>query len=233
MIPNPLLWYIYRQHNEEVSIVTDKTERTSGLAISGFIIAILAILGSWVPIINNVSFFFAIIALIFGIIGLKQIKKGKRVGQGLATATIIIAILAGVVVLASQAFYGKAVDEVSQSINEAVSDSDGTNTDKLLENTVDVTLGQFVFDAGAEAEYSYDDTTKLPITIKNKSSDKASFSVKIEAVDASGNRIADDTVYVSDLNAGQSQTEDAFKYVESDKLEAIKTASFKILSVSK
>ena len=49
---------------------SDKTERTSGLAIAGFIIAILAILGSWIPIVNNVSFFFAIISLVFGIIGL-------------------------------------------------------------------------------------------------------------------------------------------------------------------
>jgi len=213
--------------------MADKTERTSGLAISGFIIAILALLGAWVPIINNVSFFFALVALVFGIIGFRSIKKGKRVGQGLATATIIISIIAGVVVLATQAFYGKAVDEIGNSVNEAVSDFDGTNTDKLLENTVDVTLGQFVFDAGAEAEYTYDDTTKLPVTVKNKSSEKASFSVKIEAVDADGNRIADDTVYVSDLNAGQSQTEDAFKYIESGKLEAVKTATFKIVSVSK
>ncbi len=213
--------------------MADKTERTSGLAISGFIIAILALLGAWVPIVNNVSFFFAVIALIFGIIGFRSIKKGKRVGQGLATATIIISIIAGVVVLATQAFYSKAIDEVSESVSETFNDYDGTNTDKLLETTVDVTLGEFVFDPGEEAEYTYDDTTKLPVTIKNKSSEKASFSVKIEAVDADGNRIADDTIYVSDLNPGQSQTENAFEYVESGKLEAIKAATFKIVSVSK
>lgn len=210
-----------------------KTERTSGLALSGFIIAILALLGAWVPIVNNVSFFFAVVALIFGIVGFRSIKNGKRVGQGLATATIIISIIAGIVVLATQALYSKAVDEVDKSVTETFNDYDGTNTDKLLENSVDVTLGQFVFNTGTEVDYTYDDTTKLPVTIKNKSSEKASFSVKIEAVDASGNRIADDTVYVSDLNPGQSQVEDAFKYVESDKLEAVKTATFKIVSVSK
>jgi len=118
-------------------------------------------------------------------------------------------------------------------VNETFNDYDGTNTDKLLENAVDVNLGQFVFDAGAETEYNYDDTTKLPVTIKNKSAEKSSFTVKVEAVDADGNRIADDTVYVNDLNAGQSQTEDAFKYVESGKLDAVKTATFKIISVSK
>jgi hypothetical protein len=212
---------------------SEKTERTSGLAIAGFIIAVLAILGSWVPIINNVSFFFAIVALVMGIIGLRAIRKGKRVGQGLAVATIILSILTCVVVLATQSLFKKAADEVGNSITESVNDFDGTNTDKLLQNSVDVTLGEFVFNPGAEAEYNFDDTTELPVTIKNKAAEKASYTVKIEAVDANGARIAEDTVYVSDLNPGQSVSEKAFKYVESGKLEAIKTAKFKILEVTR
>lgn len=211
----------------------EKTERKSGLAIAGFIIAILALLGSWMPILNNVSFFFAIISLVFGIIGLVAIKKGKRVGQGLAIATIILSVVACVVVIATQSFYGKVIDDAGKSINETVNDYDGTNTDKLLKTSVDVTLGKFVFNPGAEADYTYDDTTELPVTIKNKASEKASYTVKIEAVDASGSRIADDTVYVTDLKPGQSISEKAFKYVESDKLEALKTAVFKVLEVTK
>src|SRR5690606_20156594 len=101
------------------------------------------ILGSWVPILNNVSFFFAIISLIFGIIGLVAIRKGKRVGQGLAVATIILSVLTFVVVLATQSFFGKVADEVGSSVTESVNDFDGTNTDKLLETSVDVTLGEF------------------------------------------------------------------------------------------
>ena len=212
---------------------TDKTERKSGLAIAGFIIAILAIVGAWVPIFNNVSFFFAIVSLIFGIIGLVAIRKGKRVGQGLAVATIILSVIAGIVVLATQSFYSKVAEDVGNSVTETVNDYDGTNTEKLLKNNVDVTLGAFVFSAGAEADYTYDDTTELPVTIKNKSGEKSSFTVKIEAVDASGTRVAEDTVYVSDLNAGQSVAEKAFEYVESSKLEAVKAATFKILEVTK
>lgn len=211
----------------------DKTERTSGLAIAGFIIAILAVLGSWVPILNNVSFFFAIVSLILGVIGLMAIRKGKRVGQGLAVATIILSVLTFVVVLATQSFYGKVADEVGNSVNESVNDFDGTNTDKLLETSVDVTLGEFVFNPGEEAEFTYDDTTELPVTVKNKASEKASYTVKIEAVDADGARIAEDTVYASDLNPGQSVSEKAFQYVEPSKLEALKTATFKILEVTK
>lgn len=206
----------------------DKTERKSGLAIAGFIIAILAILGSAIPIFNNISFLFAVVSLIFGVIGLIAIKKGKRVGQGLAIATIILSILTFVVVLATQSFYGKVAEDVGNSVNESMNDFDGTNTDKLLETSVDVTIGKF-----AATSDGYIDSTELPVAIKNKASEKASYTVKIEAVDADGTRIADDTLYATDLNAGQSVSEKAFTFVESGRVEVLKTATFKILEVSK
>ncbi len=206
----------------------DKTERKSGLAIAGFIIAILAILGSAIPIFNNVSFFFAVVSLIFGVIGLIAIRKGKRVGQGLAIATIILSILTFVVVLVTQSFYGKVAEDVGNSVSESMNDFDGTNTDKLLETSVDVTIGKFTATTDG-----YIDSTELPVTVKNKASEKASYTVKIEAVDTDGTRIADDTLYVTDLNAGQSVSEKAFTFVESGKVEALKTATFKILEVSK
>jgi len=206
----------------------DKTERKSGLAIAGFILAILAILGSWMPLINNVSFFFAFIALLFGVIGFVNIKKGKRVGQGLAVATIVLSVIAGSVVLATQAFYGKVANDIGSSVKKSVDDFDGTNTKKLLETSVDVTIGKFT----AKTE-NYMDTTELPVTVKNKLSEKASYTVKIEAVDSAGTRLAEDTIYVTDLGAGQSVSETAFKYVESGKLAALKTATFKVLEIGK
>jgi hypothetical protein len=212
---------------------TDKTERTSGLAIAGMILAVFALLGSWVPIINNLSFILAIISLIFGIFGFVSIKKGKRVGQGLAVATIILSVIAGGIVLATQSFFGKVADDVSSSLDESVSNSDGSNTKKLLETSVEVKLGEFVFNPGTEADFSYDDTTELPVTIKNKSSEKASYTVKIEALDASGSRVAEETIYVTDLAAGQSTVEKAFKYIETGKLEAVKAVTFKVFEVSK
>lgn len=205
-----------------------KAERKSGLAIAGLIIAILAILGAWVPILNNVSFFFALVALVFGIIGLTAIKKGKRVGQGLAVATIILAVIAGIVVLATQSLYGKVASDVGKSVDESVKNYDGTNTSKLLETSVDVVIGAFT----AKTE-NYVQTTELPVTVKNKASDKASYTIKIEAVDAQGIRLADDTLYVNDLGAGQSVSETAFKYVESTKVESLKSATFKVYQVGK
>ena len=206
----------------------EKTERKSGIAISVFIIAILDILGSAIPILNNVSFFFAIVSLVLGVIGLIAIKRNKRVGQGLAIATIILSVLTFVVVLVTQSFYGKVAEDVGNSVSESVNDFDGTNTDKLLETSVDVTIGEFT-----ATNDGYVDSTELPVTIKNKATEKASYTIKIEAVDADGARIADSTLYVTDLNSGQSMSVKAFTFVESDKIEALKAATFKILEVSR
>lgn len=206
----------------------EKTERKSGIAISGFIIAILAILGSAIPVFNNVSFFFAIVSLVLGVIGLIAIKRNKRVGQGLAIATIILSVLTFVVVLVTQSFYGKVAEDVGNSVSESVNDFDGTNTDKLLETSVDVTIGEFT-----ATNDGYVDSTELPVTIKNKATEKASYTIKIEAVDTDGARIADSTLYITDLNSGQSMSVKAFTFVESDKIEALKAATFKILEVSR
>ena len=72
----------------------------------------------------------------------------------------------------------------------------------------------------------------LPVTVKNLLNEPSSFWINIEAVDANGSRINDDTVIINDLGAGQSTKLDAFAFVSSDDYEAMKNASFNIISVS-
>lgn len=62
--------------------------------------------------------------------------------------------------------------------------------------------------------------------------EKKSFSIHIEAIDEKGERIGEDYVYANDLNAGQSQSFDVFEYVESEKIEQMKKAQFKIVEAS-
>ena len=105
----------------------------------------------------------------------------------------------------------------------------GDNTEAILKNDIQVDLGEFtVTDAGYGLQSS-----KMVVAVTNKLSEKKTYSIKIEAVDADGKRIVDDTVYASDLGAGQSQDFEAFALVSSDKYEALKAATFKIVSVSK
>ena len=111
----------------------------------------------------------------------------------------------------------------SQDLDKAA----GNSTEEVLKNDVDVQLGDFQVTKG-----TYTTETVLKATVKNKTNDTKSFSIQVEAVDANGSRIANDYIYANNLNAGQSQEFKLFEYVESDKLNSMKNATFKIVEAS-
>ncbi len=92
-------------------------QKKSGLGIASLVLGIIAIVGSWIPILNNISFLLAIIGLILGIVGIVSIRKGKVGGKGLTIAAIIINVVAIVIVICTQWVFGKALDEVSKEVN--------------------------------------------------------------------------------------------------------------------
>lgn len=198
------------------------------VTVVGLVVSIVALLLSAVPIINNFAFLLALVSLVLGIVGVVKTKKGKVAGRTMAIIVIVLSILAGVVVLASQSFYSNAIDNAANEVNKSLDDSTGVNTEEILDKSVTVEMGTFVVN---EDQYGIVNT-ELPVKITNKLDEQKSFSVQIEAVDAKGNRVADDTVYANSLNAKQTQSFNAFQYVPSDKVDGLKSATFKILSVS-
>lgn len=208
---------------ETVTTNNQKPPR-SGLAIAALVLGIVALVTSFLPIINNISFFMALIGLILAIVGILGIRKGKNSGMGMAIAGLVICIVAGAVVLGTQAMYGAAIDESSKQLDKMT----GNATEEVLDVDVQVDLGQFSI---SKSQYGLIDSG-LPVTVKNLLNEPASYWVKVEAVDAAGARIKDDTVYVNDLGAGQTTTLEAFSYVSSDDFDAMQNASFSIMSVS-
>ncbi len=198
--------------------------KKSGLASAALVLGIIAVVLSFIPIINNAAFVLGVLAIIFGLIPL---FKKRRVA--IAIVAIVLGILSIVITLNMQKSVGDALDKVGEEINKTVDDSTGKNTDDILKSDIQVDLGEFTVSQG---EYGIQNS-KLIVTVKNKMAEKHSFSVKIEAVDASGKRIADDTVYANDLGAGQAQDFDAFTLVSSDTYEALKGATFKVVSATK
>ncbi|MBT1035699.1 DUF308 domain-containing protein [Canibacter sp. lx-45] len=79
--------------------------------IAGLILGILALVTSWIPIINNFAFFLGAIALILGIVAFIATKpQGKRQGRGLAIATVVVAVLSIAITLGTQYLFSKALD---------------------------------------------------------------------------------------------------------------------------
>lgn len=90
----------------------------SRMAVAGLVLGIIALLTSFLPIINNVAFLLALLGLIFSIVGLVGVIRGKKVGKGMAIAATVLNVLSIIIVLATQAMFGAALDEASKSIDE-------------------------------------------------------------------------------------------------------------------
>ena len=83
----------------------------TALGITGLVLSSIAVLISWVPIVNNFAAILGTIALPFAIAGIVATRrKGKRTGRGIAIAATILAILSIVFTLATQGMYSKAID---------------------------------------------------------------------------------------------------------------------------
>lgn len=191
----------------------------SGFGTASLVLGIIGICTSFIPIVNNLSFLLGLIGGIFAIVSLL-----KKASKGQAIAGIILCVLAIIITINSQKALADGLNEVSSNLNKAT----GASTEEVLKNDVNVELGNFEVTKG-----SYGITnTKLTVKVTNKTSEKKSFSLHIEAVDSTGTRIDDGYVYANDLGAGQSQNFDIFTLVTSDKVDAMEKATFKIVEAS-
>lgn len=95
-----------------------KSMTVSGIV--GLTVAFVALAISWIPIVNNVAFGFALISGAFSIVGLIATRQtGKRRARWTAvTALVLTAVVIGVV-LATQALYGKVVNDLGKAIESA------------------------------------------------------------------------------------------------------------------
>ncbi|WP_104089165.1 hypothetical protein [Arthrobacter sp. GMC3] len=89
------------------------------LAITALILAIVSLVLCWVPIVNNLVFFLGLLALGFAIPALVISIKKRSKAKGTSIAALIIAVVALVGVLASQAMYSSMLDGISKSISDS------------------------------------------------------------------------------------------------------------------
>lgn len=210
------------------SVQTNTSKPRSGLAIAALVLGIVAAATSFMPIINNISFFIALIGLVLAIVAMVGISKGKNSGKGIAIAGLVLSIVAGVMVLGTQAFYSAVLDEAMDQSTRQLNKMTGDATDDILGVDVEVTIGDYSI---SKDQYGFV-KSDLPVTVTNLLNEPASYWINVEAVDASGARIDDDTVIVNDLGAGQSTKLSAFAYVSSDDYQTMKNAKFNIISIS-
>ena len=97
-----------------------KPEEQKVLGILATIFGAIALLGSWIPFINYLSFFIAIVAFILGIIGLiVNLKKRKTmaiIGTSLAVASVVL-------FFTTQVLYANVYKEFVREFNRSYSEA--------------------------------------------------------------------------------------------------------------
>ena len=111
---------------------------TSGTAIAGLVLGILAAVSSWMPIINNFSFVLALVGAVLAIVGVAGTLRGKKAGKGLAIAALIVNVVAIAIVLGTQSAMSAAIDEATSGPDvagvtaqgDAGADADASDAEK-------------------------------------------------------------------------------------------------------
>lgn len=189
---------------------------------------------------DHSSFGFAVFGFFIPIVGLilfliyeeKKPKRAKSAIKGALIGFITKIVLAIILVILYVVFAASLFNNISNDIESnipAIGDvfSEET-TDKILEKDVDVSFGEFKV-----TNNGYYSETSLDVTVKNKAEKQCTYCITIEAVDANGARIDTDMIYADRLGAGQEIYLKAFEYVDQEKLNQFKNATFKVLEINK
>lgn len=187
-----------------------------------------AILGFFIPIVG---------LILFLIYEEKKPKRAKSAGKGALIGFITEIVLAIILVilyvifatsLFNNIFFNNISNDIESNIPAIGDVFREETTDKILEKDVDVSFGEFKV-----TNNGYYSETSLDITVKNKAEEQCTYYITIEAVDANGARIDTDMIYADRLGAGQEIYLKAFEYVDQEKLNQFKNATFKVLEINK
>ena len=101
----------------------------AGLAIASMVLGIIALLLCWIPIINNVAAVIAVVGLGLGIPALLRARRGTHGGKGMAITGLVTSVLAIVLVVLTQMLFVQAIEEVEDSFNEGIAESEVASVD--------------------------------------------------------------------------------------------------------
>lgn len=180
------------------------------MAITGLVLGIVAIATSFLPIINNVSFFIGLVGIVLAIVGIVGTGKGKKKGRGLAIAGLVIGILSAIIVLGSQAFYVSVIDQAfdSAKAKPAASGQSSSASDSAAgAATAESAYGLSIDKVVSTTDYSGKQAVVADFTFTNNSTDEATFAVAIDCK-AFQNGVQLDTTW------GQWDSENSLKSIK-------------------
>ena len=110
----------------------EEKEKKSGLSTASMVLGIIAICMCFIPFLNYISIILGVLSIIFGLIGIiKNVERGK------AIAGFVLGIISVVIVYNMYFAFGKALKEVSNTIDETT----GVSTSNSINGNETKTIG--------------------------------------------------------------------------------------------
>jgi hypothetical protein len=197
--------------------------RTNGFAIAALVLGIAACSIGLIAILGLIAIPLAIIGLVLGIFGIVRSSRSFGAGKTMAMIGTGLCVLGLALAVIGLLNASRAFSDRDSPRGDTTSSRTEVRTDDL-----DVQFDKYVDDGNPSIE-----TGKLPVTLTNKGNVSASFKVELEALDATGKRIDDDTAYAANLAPGKSTMTYMFALVASPKISDMTRATFRIVKVSK
>jgi hypothetical protein len=90
----------------------------NGLGITGFVLGLTGLVFSPIPFVGMIAWPLVVLGLIFSIVGVVRVKKGKATNKWLSIIGIITSVVGLVVCIVWVAVIGSAVNEVNNEVNK-------------------------------------------------------------------------------------------------------------------
>lgn len=114
----------------------EKLPEKKALGIVSIVIGAIALILSWVPIVNNFAAVLAVIGVIFGLIAFLVNRKHKKL---LAWIGTILSIVSFAIVMGTQSMYSNAIDEATGKTDSQVEKVDKSSSSKTKETSSSAT----------------------------------------------------------------------------------------------
>ncbi|MBB3664069.1 hypothetical protein FB384_002973 [Prauserella sediminis] len=95
-------------------------EPRNGLGTSGFVVGLIGLIFSPLPLIGVVAWPLVIIGLILSSIGLSRARRGKATNKGLSIAGVVVSAVGLVICILWLTAFGNAANEVDKEANREV-----------------------------------------------------------------------------------------------------------------
>ncbi|WP_181781932.1 DUF4190 domain-containing protein [Pseudonocardia pini] len=111
------------QHPTNAPVHLPPPPPKNGLGTAGFVLGLIALVFSFIPIIGVIAWPLSIIGLVLGIVGTHRVSKGEATNKGLAIASIATSVFALLICLLWATAFGNAVDDTRTGAANSTSES--------------------------------------------------------------------------------------------------------------